>query len=167
MCQADLCLVFSYYVWEMIEAFRGNVLFFFFNCILSCSLLHVFLLCLRYDEGLSAQCSVFFVIICCHAVLCFVFSYTVCEILHFYVFRNGFMFVWEMTSFCVMWLLSINSVVCFQAEEEGLLTISIKMDEEDDQSNTSTSYFEEIKQLYYRVSWTATLSHNLTGCQTL
>ncbi|KAH9503861.1 Transcription elongation factor SPT6 [Bulinus truncatus] len=37
-----------------------------------------------------------------------------------------------------------------QAEEDGLLTISIKMDEEEDQSATSTSYFEEIKQLYYR-----------------
>ncbi|XP_055861753.1 transcription elongation factor SPT6 [Biomphalaria glabrata] len=37
-----------------------------------------------------------------------------------------------------------------QAEEDGLLTISIKMEEDDDQSTTSTSYFEEIKQLYYR-----------------
>ncbi|GFR73722.1 transcription elongation factor SPT6 [Elysia marginata] len=36
------------------------------------------------------------------------------------------------------------------AEEEGLLTISIKMDEEDDSSGTTFSYFEEIKQLYYR-----------------
>ncbi|RUS83311.1 hypothetical protein EGW08_008933 [Elysia chlorotica] len=36
------------------------------------------------------------------------------------------------------------------AEEEGLLTISIKMDEEDDSSGLVSSYFEEIKQLYYR-----------------
>ncbi|GFO10563.1 LOW QUALITY PROTEIN: transcription elongation factor spt6, partial [Plakobranchus ocellatus] len=36
------------------------------------------------------------------------------------------------------------------AEEDGLLNISIKMDEEDDLNETTTSYFEEIKQLYYR-----------------
>ncbi|XP_005089175.1 transcription elongation factor SPT6 isoform X2 [Aplysia californica] len=36
------------------------------------------------------------------------------------------------------------------AEEEGLITISVKMDEEEEQGGTISTYFEEIRQLYYR-----------------
>jgi len=36
------------------------------------------------------------------------------------------------------------------ALEEELLTVSLKMDEDDDQATSGSSYFEEIKQLFYR-----------------
>ena len=39
-----------------------------------------------------------------------------------------------------------------ESEAEGLLTMTLVMDEETDNPNIQT-YFEEIRQLYYRVCW--------------